>query len=73
MEKKQTLPIPAAGKPQLIAFSLHADKAGVVIPWLNVDGEWVQQADLAVGAPIAISVENDLLTIKAVADGGTGN
>lgn len=73
MVQKQTLPTPAPGRPQLIAFSLHANNAGVVIPWLNVDGEWVQQADLAVDGPIAIGVQNDLLTFKKVADGDTRN
>ncbi len=60
-------------RPQLIAFSWSAGKAGIIKPWLNVNGEWVQQADLPVGASIAISVENDLLTIKRDADGNTGH
>lgn len=53
-------------KPQLIAFCWSPDNAGIIKSWLNVDGEceWVQQADLPAGASIAISVENDLLTIK---------
>jgi HSP20-like domain of unknown function (DUF1813). len=60
-------------RPQLIAFSWSPDNGGIIKPWLNVDGEWVQQADLPAGIPVAISVENDLLTIKQGTDGNTGH
>ncbi len=73
MAKTNTLPTGLTERPQLIAFSWNAGSADKIVPWLNVDGEWVQQADLPASAPIAISVENDLLTIKQCADGNTGH
>jgi hypothetical protein len=73
MAKTNMIPGRLTERPQLIAFSWSAENAGIIMPWLNVNGEWMQQADLPVGVPIAISVENDLLTIKQCADGNTGH
>lgn len=72
MVKKEMLPMPAAGQPQMIAFSLSSGN-GTIIPWLHVNGEWVQQAGVPAGDLIAIGVENDLLTLKQRADGISRN
>jgi hypothetical protein len=71
MAKTNMLPAGLKERPQLIAFSWSPDNGGIIKPWLNIEGEWVQQVDLPAGVSIAISVENDLLTIKRAADGNT--
>jgi hypothetical protein len=72
MVKNETLLIPAAGKPQMIAFSMNED-TGTIIPWLHVNGEWVRQAEVPAGELIAIGLEKDLLTLKRATDGVSRN
>lgn len=59
MTKTNTLLTGLTERPQLVAFSWSPGNAGIIKPRLNVDGEWVQQADLPAGASIAISITND--------------
>lgn len=72
MVKNENLPMPAAGQPQMIAFTVSAGDSKI-IPWLHVNGEWVRQADVLAGELVAIGLENDLLTLKRAADGCSGN
>ena len=69
---QENLLIPAAGKPQMIAFSMNED-AGTIIPWLHVNGEWVRQAEVPAGELIAIGLEKNLLTLKRATDGVSRN
>jgi hypothetical protein len=67
MVNQENLLIPAAGKPQIIAFSFH-EKRGEIIPWLLINDEWIQQAGVPAGELIAVGFEKDLLTLKRVGD-----
>jgi hypothetical protein len=72
MVQEKTLLIPAAGRPQIIAFSM-SEGAGKIIPWLHVNGEWVRQAEIPAGELVAIGLEKDLLTLKRATDGISRN
>jgi len=72
MVQQENLLIPAAGKPQIIAFSMN-EGTGTIIPWLHVNGEWVRQAEVPAGELVAIGLENDLLTLKRATDGVSRN
>ena len=72
MVQEKTLLIPAAGRPQIIAFSMNED-AGTIIPWLHVNGEWVRQAEVPAGELVAVGLEKDLLTLKRSTDGVSRN
>ena len=37
---------------------------GKYVPWLNVNGVWLEQAGFRVGDAVEITVENNMLTIK---------
>jgi len=43
---------------------------GKVVPWLNVNGLWLEQAGFKVGDRIEISVKNKELTIKKLSAHG---
>lgn len=48
--------------------------AGKYVPWLNVNGVWLERAGFKVGDTVEITVENNMLTIKNLAvHGDTGN
>jgi toxic protein SymE len=48
--------------------------SGKYVPWLNVNGVWLEQAGFRVGDQLEITIENNLLTIKNLsADGTCGN
>jgi len=72
MKKKETLPMPVAGQPQMIAFSMRED-TGTIIPWLHINGEWVQQSEIPAGELVAIGLEKNLLTLKRANDGVSRN
>jgi len=36
------------------------------VPWLNVNGLWLEQAGFGVGQQVEITIENRKLTIKAL-------
>ena len=73
MIQEKTLLIPAAGKPQIIAFSMSED-TGTIIPWLLINEEWVRQAGFKIGDHIEIDVKNNRLVIKKLsADGDHRN
>jgi len=36
------------------------------VPWLNVNGLWLERAGFGVGQPIEIAIENRKLIIKAL-------
>jgi toxic protein SymE len=38
--------------------------AGKYVPWLNVNGVWLEQAGFKVGDRLEITVANNMLTIK---------
>jgi toxic protein SymE len=47
--------------------------SGKYVPWLNVNGVWLERAGFKVGDAVEITVENRMLTIKNVAaDGNPG-
>jgi len=48
-------------------YSYHP---GRYVPWLNVNGLWLERAGFNVGDPIVISVKNKELTIKKLAAHG---
>jgi hypothetical protein len=70
MVKQENLLVPAAGKPQVIAFSMSGDK---IIPWLLINDRWVRQAEVPAGELVAIGLEKDLLTLKRATDGVSRN
>lgn len=72
MVKQETLPMPVADEPQMIAFSASS-AGGKIVPWLHVKGEWVRQDSIPAGDLVVIGFENDLLTIKRAADGDRRN
>lgn len=72
MVKNEMFLIPAAGRPQIIAFSMSSE-GGKIIPWLLVNDEWVQQAEIPAGELVAIGLEKDLLTLKRATDGISRN
>jgi hypothetical protein len=72
MVKNEMLLIPAAGRPQIIAFSMSAE-GGTIIPRLLINDEWIQQAEVPAGELIAIGLEKDLLTLKRATDGCSRN
>lgn len=43
---------------------------GKYVPWLNVNGLWLERAGFNVGDPIVISIKNKELTIKKLAAHG---
>lgn len=72
MVKQEMLLIPAAGRPQMIAFSMSED-TGKIIPWLLINEKWVRQAEVPAGELVAIGLEKDLLTLKRATDGISRN
>ena len=72
MVKNEMLLIPAAGRPQIIAFSISAE-GGTIIPWLLMNDEWVRQAEVPAGELVAVGLEKDLLMLKRAADGCSRN
>lgn len=72
MVQQENLLIPAAGKPQIIAFSFH-ERRGEIIPWLLIDDEWVRQAGVPAGELVAVGFEKNLLTLKRATDGVSRN
>lgn len=47
---------------------------GKYVPWLNVNGVWLERAGFKVGDAVEITIENKMLTIKHLgAHGDTGN
>lgn len=47
---------------------------GKYVPWLNVNGVWLEQAGFKVGDAVEITVENGMLIIKNLSvHGTTGN
>jgi hypothetical protein len=69
---QENLLVPAAGRPQMIAFSMNENTCAI-IPWLHINGEWVRQAEVPAGELIAIGLEKDLLTLKRAGDGCINN
>ena len=47
-------------------YRSRTKRLGRNVPWLNVNGLWLEQAGFCVGQAIAIEVENRKLTIKAL-------
>lgn len=72
MVQQENLLVPAAGRPQMIAFSMN-EGTGTIIPWLHINGEWIRQAEVPAGELIAIGLEKDLLMIKRATDGCSRN
>lgn len=72
MVKNENLLVPAAGRPQMIAFSMN-EGTGTIIPWLHINGEWMQQAEIPAGELVAIGLEKNLLTLKRATDGSSRN
>jgi len=48
----------------------YSGHPGRYVPWLNVNGLWLERAGFNVGDPIEISVKNKELTIKKLAAHG---
>lgn len=64
MKKKNAkLPQPDA-RSQMIAFSWSINDAGKILPWVNVNGEWVAQEALPANSPIEVCLTNEFLTIN---------
>jgi hypothetical protein len=67
---KENLLVPAAGRPQVIAFSMSE---GRIVPWLLIGERWVRQREVPAGELVAIGLEKDLLTLKRSTDGISRN
>lgn len=63
---KQTRKIKLHGKYR----SLQTSWQGKVVPWLNVNGVWLEQAGFSVGDQVEITVEKNQLIIKNMASNG---
>lgn len=73
MAVKQTRQVKLHSKWRRIPTDWFTITTGKEVPWLNVSGQWLQQAGFNIGDAIEITVENKMLTIKNLSRDGNTN
>ena len=68
MNQKNLKLLQPKARSQMIAFSWSSNDAGKILPWVNVNGEWIAQAALPANSPIEVCLSNEFLGIKKSVD-----